>query len=105
MRDNNEMKHKLYYKQYCEILTKATMEAKKLYYKVAVSKSKNKIKTTWNIIHKETSKLNNVGNINSITFANHLQNFIQHPALKVISICEGNYRGLSMWLSTQQIDY
>ena len=26
-------------------------------------------------------------------------------ALKVNSICEGNYRGLSMWLSTQQIDY
>ena len=39
------------------------------------------------------------------TFANHLQNFIQHPALKVNSICEGNYRGLSMWLSTQQVDY
>ena len=33
------------------------------------------------------------------------QNFIQQPALKVNSICEGNYRGLSMWLSTQQIDY
>jgi len=28
------------------------------------------------------------------------QNFIQHPALKVNSICEGNYRGSSMWLST-----
>ena len=27
------------------------------------------------------------------------------PALKVNSICEGNYRGLSMWLSTQQVDY
>ena len=40
-----------------------------------------------------------------ITFANHLQNFIQHPALKVNSICEGIYRGLSMWLSTQQVDY
>jgi len=26
-------------------------------------------------------------------FANHLQNFIQHPALKVNSICEGNYGG------------
>jgi len=39
------------------------------------------------------------------TFANHLQNFIQHPALKVNSISEGNYRGLSVWLSTQQIDY
>ena len=31
-------------------------------------------------------------------------NFIQHPAVKVNSICEGNYRGSSMWLSTQQVD-
>ena len=30
---------------------------------------------------------------------------IQHPALKVSSICEGNYWGSSMWLSTQQVDY
>jgi len=39
------------------------------------------------------------------TFANHLQNFIQHPALKVNSICEGNYQGSSMWLLMQQVDY
>jgi len=26
-------------------------------------------------------------------------------ALKVNSICEGNYRGSSVWLSTQQVDY
>ena len=39
---------------------------KKLYYKEAISKLKNKMKTTWNIICKETSKLNNEGKINSI---------------------------------------
>ena len=66
MRDNNEMKHKLYYKHYCIILTKVIKEMKKLYYKEAISKSKNKMKTTWNIIRKETRKLNNEGNINSI---------------------------------------
>jgi hypothetical protein len=38
-------------------------------------------------------------------FAKHLKNFIQHPALKVNSVSEGNYRGSSMWLSTQQFDY
>ena len=36
---------------------------------------------------------------------NILQSFIQHPALKVNSICEGNYRRSSLWLSTQQVDY
>jgi hypothetical protein len=29
--------------------------------------------------------------IGHITFANYVQNFIQHPALKVNSICRGNY--------------
>jgi len=42
---------------------------------------------------------------NNITFANHLQNFIQHPALKVNSICEEDYWGSSTWLSTEQVDY
>ena len=28
--------------------------------------------------------------------SNHLQNFIQHPAVKVNSICAGNYRGSSV---------
>jgi hypothetical protein len=55
MMDNNEMKHKFYYKQYCKILTKVIKEAKKLCYKEAISKSKNKMKTTWNIIRKETN--------------------------------------------------
>jgi len=31
--------------------------------------------------------------------------FIQHPSVKVKSICEGNYRGSSVWLPTQQVDY
>jgi len=38
-------------------------------------------------------------------FANNVQNFIQHPAVKVNSICRGNYWGLSMWISTQQVNY
>jgi len=56
VRDNNEMERKLYYKQHCKILSKVIKEAKKLYYKEVISKAKNKMKTTWNIIHKETSK-------------------------------------------------
>ena len=36
-----------------------------------------------------------------ITFVNYVQNFVQHPALKVNSICRGNYGGSSMWIPTQ----
>src|SRR5215469_5189205 len=36
---------------------------------------------------------------------NYIQNFVQHPALKVNSICGGSYWGSSMWIPTQQVDY
>ena len=35
---------------YCKILSKVTKEVKKLYYTEVITKSKNKMKTTWNII-------------------------------------------------------
>ena len=31
--------------------------------------------------------------------------FVQHPALKVNSICRGNYWGSSMWIPTQEVNY
>jgi formyltetrahydrofolate synthetase len=44
--DSNELEHKLYYEHYCKILSKVIKEAKKLYYKDNITKSKNKMKTT-----------------------------------------------------------
>jgi len=66
------MEYKLYYKHYCKILSKVIKEAKKLYFKEVISKSKNKMKTTWNIIHKETSKLTNENNIKSLRTNDHV---------------------------------
>jgi len=96
VRDNNETEHKLYYKQYCKTLAKVIKEAKKLYYKEVIGKSKNKMKTTGNIIRKETSKLNNEGNINSIrindqvvynqiTIANELNSYFSNIAGNIIN--------------------
>jgi hypothetical protein len=65
MRDNTEMEHQIYYKPYCKILSTVIKEAKKLYYKEVITKSKNKMKTTWNIIRKETNKLTNKDDIKS----------------------------------------
>ena len=62
-RDNKEIKLKLYYKHYCKILSKVIKEAKRLYYKEVITKSKNKRKTTWNIIHKEKGNLTNENDI------------------------------------------
>jgi hypothetical protein len=38
-------------------------------------------------------------------FCQLLTDFIQNPAVKVNSICRGNYWGLSMWISLQHINY
>jgi hypothetical protein len=43
-----------------------------LYYKKIITKSKNKIKTTWNIIHKEISNPTNENNIKSLKINNHI---------------------------------
>ena len=85
------MEHKLYYKHYCKILSKVIKKAKKLYYKEVISKSKNKMKITWNIISKEISKLTNKNSIkslrindhvvyNQITIANELNNYFLNIA-------------------------
>jgi len=55
-------------------------------------------------IHKNRDKQIKIM-IEAYQFFQPLKNFIQHPALKVNSKCEGNYRGSSMWLSMQQVDY
>ena len=39
------------------------------------------------------------------TFVNYIQNFIQHPAFRVNSICRVNYWGSSVWISPQQVNY
>ena len=71
-RDSMGSEPKIYYKHYCKILTKVLKEAKKLYYKDIIDKSKNKIKTTWNIIHKETMNQPDDSNIKSLKINNYI---------------------------------
>jgi len=55
-RDSNNSKLKAHYKSYCLILSKVIKAAKQLYYNKKMSKSNNKIKTTWYIIKMKTCK-------------------------------------------------
>jgi hypothetical protein len=48
---------KAHYNTYCKILRKVIREAKKQHYSRLIAQSNNKIKTTWNIIKKETEKV------------------------------------------------
>ena len=45
---------------------------KKTYYKGVITQSKNKMKTTWNIIHKEKGNLTNENNIKTLRINNHI---------------------------------
>jgi hypothetical protein len=55
-RISNNHKLKTYYKKYCSVLTKIIRSAKKLHYNNIIARSKNKMKSTWQIIHKEMGK-------------------------------------------------
>jgi hypothetical protein len=46
-----------FYIKYCKIVNNVIKEAKKQHYSRLIVKSDNKIKTTWNIIKKETGKV------------------------------------------------
>jgi NAD+--asparagine ADP-ribosyltransferase len=91
MKDDTKIEHKIYYKRYCKILSTIIKKAKKLYYKEVITKSKNKMNTTWNIIRKETNRLTNKDSItslrikdqiihNKITIANELNNYFLNIA-------------------------
>jgi len=56
------MEHKLHYKRYCQILSEVIKEGKK----------RNKMKSTWNIINKETNKLTNEKNVKSLRINKHI---------------------------------
>ena len=64
-RDSNYSKLKVHYKSYCLILSKVIKAAKQLYYNNKIPKSKNKIKTTWDIIKMETCKTLQIKALNS----------------------------------------
>jgi len=55
-RVSNNYNLKLNYKKYCSILTKVIRSAKKLHYNNIITHSKNKMRSTWQIIHKEMGK-------------------------------------------------
>ena len=55
-RVSNNHNLKTYYKKYCSVLTKVIRSAKKVRYNNIIAHSKNKMKSTWQIIHKEMGK-------------------------------------------------
>jgi hypothetical protein len=48
---SNDLNLKIYFKQYCKILTKVISAAKKLHYNRIIAQSSNKMRSTWKIIN------------------------------------------------------
>ena len=67
---NNDPKYKAHYITYCRILKKVIKEAKKQHYDRLIAKSNNEIKTTWNIIMKETGKVHSMKQVPSLLMNN-----------------------------------
>ena len=65
-KNSNDPKANAYYIKYCEILRKGIKESKKQHYSRLTAKSNNKIKTTLNIILKETGKVLSVEQVPSL---------------------------------------
>jgi len=72
--------------------------------------NKGELRDEWNEsiilpIYKKGNKAD-CSNYEGISLSsNYIQNFIQHPAVKVKTICAGNYWGPSVLILTQQINY
>jgi hypothetical protein len=64
---NMELKYNL---NYCKVLAKVIKAAKKIYYDNKITKSGNKIKTTWPIIKRETGNKNQKGEPQSLKINN-----------------------------------
>ena len=65
-RESNDPNLKMYYKNYCKILSTVITSAKKVYYNNKLTNSTNKPKTTWNIIKTITNNKKNPNNISVI---------------------------------------
>ncbi|PNF37508.1 hypothetical protein B7P43_G14331 [Cryptotermes secundus] len=55
-KNSNDVTLKRHYKQYCKILTRVIIEAKKTWYNKQINNSSNKMKTAWNIIRSVTNR-------------------------------------------------
>ena len=69
-RVSNDNNLKLYYEQYCTILSKVIRAVKKLHYDKMNLNSKNKMETTWKITETETGKTNHTLGVRSLKINN-----------------------------------
>jgi ribosomal protein L33 len=69
-KNSNDLKEKAHYINFCRILKKVTREAKKQHYSTLIAKFSYKVKTTWNIIKKETGKVHPTEQVPSLVVSN-----------------------------------
>jgi hypothetical protein len=102
----------MYYKQYCKVLSEVIIAAKKSYCNGIISKSSNKMKSTWEIINEDKGKTKKENGIQSIMVDNKLikkQNKIANIFNKYfLSIADSVFPNKNMYSSLKlptPIDY
>jgi hypothetical protein len=65
---SNDRGLKDFYKLYCKILTRVIKEAKQQQYSRRISTSKNKTKTTWNIVKSGKGRKKDIEEIPTISY-------------------------------------
>jgi hypothetical protein len=69
-RNSNDPNTRAFYIKYCKILNNVIKEAKKQHYSRLITKSDNKIKTTWNIVKRVTGKVHVTEQVTSLSTDN-----------------------------------
>ena len=79
-RNCNDSSLMKYYKDYCKVLSKVILQAKKMHYENQIKNAQNKNKKTWELINKEITRKTNYGNIQAVKIGNNNIHDKQHIA-------------------------
>jgi ribosomal protein L33 len=93
----NDPKLKLYYKHYCTILRKVIRMTKKIYFSHLIETSKNKTKTTWNIINNVIDRPQNSYPMNPFFKVGHEET----PCNEVVEALNDYFLNVTEILKTQ----
>jgi hypothetical protein len=79
-RNCNDSSIMKYYKDYCKVLSKVILQAKKIHYDNQIKNAQNKNKKTWEVINREITRKTNYGNIQAVKIGNNNIHNKQHIA-------------------------
>jgi hypothetical protein len=100
-KNSNDPKAKAHYINYCRVLKKVLRIPKKQHYSRLTAKSSNKVKTTWNIIKKETRKAHPTEQVPSVVVNNEK---LKDPKSMAANACNNFFLTVTEKLNIQKFE-